>query len=1216
MARPRRSTRLAANAALEESTLPKQELGSVEEADETSPVEKTPAKKSKLPKSTKSARGKTPKTQPVESSPSRARDTAKDEAPAASSPFPRTPASSAIKPPATEMHPEHYHASTAAPSSALHLGFSDINPAGPLNSSPTVEVTQRAAAAPSRRTSTVPSAPFTFHLENPGAATGGLSERTKALLEDMRGDIEQIAADLRAKRDQEKAEAEANGRKIASAKGKRGRFSDVHWKELQKMDSIVNHPSVQRYKTLNSNGSSSSIAGNGPTSPAQLTKGIKRTQSKANLNDSEARRGVVTAESSRKPPAKFPISPAKRQNGLFGGSSDEVPVSAVKRARQRIEDDASSARPVSRDASSIPRPTTAGREGPSLPRSHTTTSALMTPTKSSLARSVASAAKPGPSGALSATAPPGRLKTSASNSSLAMASKIAAPVRSPSRFDRIKSMLRGGQKDAGPKPSSTLPVPKASGLKTPSTSNLDKPLPAVPATTPSRKLMKRVVFTPDSKKPVTFLGNDRTPSPLKSILKSGLPRSKTMGKLPEVHYPNLDTVMDEGEGQESSVPAVQYPDLQTLTDGPPEPTTNLETDGLSSAVPGTFTFRSDHTIEFGGTSPVGFGGSRGQSSVRHVRQSTMAPQSPMAMPGSFPDSVSEFSHGGSGISGQRENKENRAPAAFLPAVKHGLDNKKRHRADSDDEDEDSDERATKRARQIEDGEALFGSSRGAKGSVSVPPKARKQHPRTMLYSSPKKPSEFPGVGTKTPSPVKRSGISLSRLSMLARPKMRKHRYLPQPTIVPWCMLLCWLDEKTQPSMRSILKTSVSAWRPVLSTAASEPSIPIRRDTLDPRYQPVFICSFCHQAYCSPPHVVGKSARLTCEGCYRTLIDLAVCWKCGELVYRGDACVSLGWCFWHRVCFGCLFCGGRTSVQEAWGKCDSGGDMGTERCTQGWDGDGHGIGQGDDWQEQPHSGRGAAVELDEIPLCQHCLLNMEGDGVDEDEIVRLALDSAHQRDVELIRARYEKNKQATSGPHATMPKAQDEVHCQLTSSIAVVSQVDAVCPDHIETDGAASMTGGKHMNPFSNTIYVSMSDPLNGPSFKPRPTKSIPLQMQPFARHGNDAFKLTGLTCSCATGTPRPQIQRQRYSYVSNEPNLRPSLHMSLGWTSTSIKSFDGPATKPSNPTRDCICTRARAASTSLEWLGEYEHIAPATATTRPSGSDGIPSAASRNAGAH
>ena len=24
--------------------------------------------------------------------------------------------------------------------------------------------------------------------------------------------------------------------------------------------------------------------------------------------------------------------------------------------------------------------------------------------------------------------------------------------------------------------------------------------------------------------------------------------------------------------------------------------------------------------------------------------------------------------------------------------------------------------------------------------------------------------------------------------------------------------------------------------------------------------------------------------------------------------RGDEAVSLGWCFWHRACFGCLVCG--------------------------------------------------------------------------------------------------------------------------------------------------------------------------------------------------------------------------------------------------------------------------------------------------------------------
>ncbi|KAI6373643.1 hypothetical protein MCOR25_003416 [Pyricularia grisea] len=403
-------------------------------------------------------------------------------------------------------------------------------------------------------------------------------------------------------------------------------------------------------------------------------------------------------------------------------------------------------------------------------------------------------------------------------------------------------------------------------------------------------------------------------------------------------------------------------------------------------------------------------------------------------------------------------------------------------------------------------------------------------------------------------------------------------------------------------MRSILNTSVPTQRPVLSTAASEPLIPISRDSLYPRCRPAFICSFCHQTHRTPAHVVGESARLTCEGCYRALIDLAVCWKCGELVYRGDACVSLGWCFWHRVCFGCLFCGGKTSLQEAWG-----GDV--------WK---------DDWWEETGGSRGAAVELNEIPLCQYCLLKIAGDGADEDEIVRLALDSARKGDVELIRARYQKNKQATLGSHAVMPEAQDEPYDRPASPKEVAVKVNTTYPDHIEKDRATNMTkeDGKNTDNMSlSTIYVSMSDPLNGPSFKPSPTKSIPLQMQPFARHvslddgipprkqsscqkhavsspvtqsasvvsptayniyratgtdklpscsSQDTLKRTSLTSSCVTDTPMPQIRRQRYSYVSNEPNLRPSLH-SQSWRHMQRRhvSFQGFSAdqEPRPPTR-------------------------------------------------
>ncbi|KAI6253638.1 hypothetical protein MCOR19_009797 [Pyricularia oryzae] len=253
-------------------------------------------------------------------------------------------------------------------------------------------------------------------------------------------------------------------------------------------------------------------------------------------------------------------------------------------------------------------------------------------------------------------------------------------------------------------------------------------------------------------------------------------------------------------------------------------------------------------------------------------------------------------------------------------------------------------------------------------------------------------------------------------------------------------------------MQPILDTSVSPRRPVLSAAASEPSIstlrPVFKDSLNPRHRPAFICSFCHQAHRSFAHVVGESARLTCEGCYRALVDLAVCWKCGELVYRGDACISLGWCFWHRVCFGCLFCGGRTSMQGAWGR-------------------GGGGGGEEDWQDEFCTSRGAAVELDEIPLCQHCLLNLAGEGADEDEIVRLALDSAHKGDSQLIRARYEKNKQATSGSDAALPEAQDEPCCQLIPEPAAYAAKTCIIPWSLGRPGNSTGNSDGHDSKFTS-----------------------------------------------------------------------------------------------------------------------------------------------------
>ncbi|KAL7921938.1 hypothetical protein ACQKWADRAFT_293941 [Trichoderma austrokoningii] len=106
----------------------------------------------------------------------------------------------------------------------------------------------------------------------------------------------------------------------------------------------------------------------------------------------------------------------------------------------------------------------------------------------------------------------------------------------------------------------------------------------------------------------------------------------------------------------------------------------------------------------------------------------------------------------------------------------------------------------------------------------------------------------------------------------------------------------------------------------------------------------FTCSFCHTLYMGPPCVLGRSRRLACHACSTAIFDLSICWVCGEVVFQGEGGVSLGWCFWHGGCYGCLLCGSRVvcrgvRVRELFG------------------------------------GRGIE-EVGEVPLCWDCVIEME------------------------------------------------------------------------------------------------------------------------------------------------------------------------------------------------------------------------------------------------
>ena len=80
--------------------------------------------------------------------------------------------------------------------------------------------------------------------------------------------------------------------------------------------------------------------------------------------------------------------------------------------------------------------------------------------------------------------------------------------------------------------------------------------------------------------------------------------------------------------------------------------------------------------------------------------------------------------------------------------------------------------------------------------------------------------------------------------------------------------------------------------------------------------------------------------------------------------RGDEVVSLGWCFWHRGCFGCLVCGTKVDLPHS----ENSGDDGMRKREWGrWDG------------SHEERMRGVGVELESIPMCDVCGNDTDGTG---------------------------------------------------------------------------------------------------------------------------------------------------------------------------------------------------------------------------------------------
>ncbi|KAK4179019.1 hypothetical protein QBC36DRAFT_365304 [Triangularia setosa] len=157
-----------------------------------------------------------------------------------------------------------------------------------------------------------------------------------------------------------------------------------------------------------------------------------------------------------------------------------------------------------------------------------------------------------------------------------------------------------------------------------------------------------------------------------------------------------------------------------------------------------------------------------------------------------------------------------------------------------------------------------------------------------------------------------------------------------------------------------------------------------------------------------------------------------------MVFRGEDCVSLGWCFWHKELF-----------EE----------------------DGTGDG-----------GESKAKEVDTVPMCINCLVDVqyqqgmvEGKQVNEAEVVKKALRKVERAEggTGLAIGRWEELRRGSN---------EKKIHLQR----------------RINRNGARSDFADSEGDKGAGqaTIYVSLSDPLGEISFRPSPTKGIPSFLQP------------------------------------------------------------------------------------------------------------------------
>lgn len=284
-------------------------------------------------------------------------------------------------------------------------------------------------------------------------------------------------------------------------------------------------------------------------------------------------------------------------------------------------------------------------------------------------------------------------------------------------------------------------------------------------------------------------------------------------------------------------------------------------------------------------------------------------------------------------------------------------------------------------------------------------------------------------------------------------------------------------------------------------------------------EPSFLCTFCWIPQLRPakPKVLGCEARIACETCWKAVLNLSVCWVCGEIVVRGEEVVSLGWCFWHRSCFGCLLCG--TGLDPPMEDKREGVEL-------------HSIDEDDsDYRNDPDSGykdrlgrertqRQRSVELVSIPLCAWC--DNATDGLYDAQVLKIGLQNITKKDGGLSRSRLDIQRKTMFGDTTplrqsirTLAKGQRQVqnneHKLNASADFFTGAGNLGVGEYGNADGVSNYSSSaKSIGLIPVSMYVSVLDVIGRPSFRASSTKPLPGWMTLLPSYWQPVFEQDGI----------------------------------------------------------------------------------------------------------